>query len=433
MTFNRKTFLKRCGVGLAGLGLGRVSSVAAAPVTKTAAEGFSLPVWDAKAPHKFWAAARQAYEFEPSLHYFNTGGLGPCPTAVRVYTERMAAQMESIVETGHGRLEAAREKTAEFMGCAAAEVSFVRNTTEGNGIIAGGLSLVRSDEVIFESHAHPGGSFPWLLQAQQKGIAVRLFEPDPDSVEGNVTRLEALITARTKVVQVSHVTAPTGIRMPVERMAAICRQRGIWFHVDGAQTTGMLPINFAAMGCDSYATSGHKWLGAPRETGLLLVKKAFQDLVVPPLAGAYTAELESLPGPLDFTPTAGRYEYGTRDIARVEGVVEAMRWHEALGPERVAAHGRELVARLRAGLAEVPDLEILSPSDPALGSAMLTMRSPRLGYRELFGALWGKHHMRCRPVSEQGLDAVRVSCHLFNSADEIDQLAAAVKTELASV
>ena len=91
------------------------------------------------------------------------------------------------------------------------------------------------------------------------------------------------------------------------------------------------------------------------------------------------------------------------------------------------------MARLRAGLAEVPDLEILSPSDPALGSAMLTMRSPRLGYRELFGALWGKHHMRCRPVSEQGLDAVRVSCHLFNSADEMDQLAAAVKTELAAV
>jgi selenocysteine lyase/cysteine desulfurase len=433
MTFNRKTFLKRCGVGLAGLGLGRVSATAASSVSSPTSNGFSLPAWDAKAPEGFWAAARQAYEFEPGLHYFNTGGLGPCPTAVRIYVERMAAEMESIVETGHGRLEAAREKIAEFMGCATDEVSCVRNTTEGTGIIAGGLDLERGDEVIFESHAHPGGSFPWLLQAQQKGIAVRLFEPDSESVEGNVARIEALITSRTKVVQVSHVTAPTGIKLPVERIAAICRKRGLWFHVDGAQTTGMLPINFAAMGCDSYATSGHKWLGAPRETGLLLVKRSRQDLVVPPLAGAYTADIESLPSPLAFTPNASRYEYGTRDIAKIEGMVEAMRWHETIGRDHTESYGRELVTRLRAGLVDVPDLEILSPSNPSLSSPILTLRSSRLGYQELFGALWRTHHMRCRPVSEQGLDAVRVSCHVFNSTDEIDRLVVAIKKELAAV
>jgi selenocysteine lyase/cysteine desulfurase len=429
MKLNRKSFLKHLGAGVAGLSLSS-HLPAAAPRPKA---GLSLPEWSPASSTAYWRAVRQHYEFEPALHYFNTGGLGPCAQPVREYTERMAAEMELIVETGHGRLEIARERAAEFMGSQASEVAFVRNATEANGIVAGGLELAPGDEVIFESHAHPGGSFPWLLQAKRRGIAVRLFEPDPESVAGNVARIEALMTARTKVVQVSHVTAPTGLLMPVQKIAALCRQRGIWFHVDGAQTTGMLPINFAAMGCDSYATSGHKWLGAPRETGLLLVKAARQDLVMPPLAGAYTGDVDSLPGPLEFTASAVRFEYGTRDVARVEGMVEAMRWLDGIGRDRIEKHGRALVDRLRAGLETVPDLEILTPRAAELNALMLTFRSERLGYRELFGVLWSEHHMRCRPVSEQGLDAVRVSCHVFNSAAEIDQLVAAVKQAVARV
>jgi selenocysteine lyase/cysteine desulfurase len=429
MTLNRKSFLKHCGAGLAGLGLGS-GLRAAAPKPMT---GGVLPEWNRKMPEVFWKSVRESFEFSPSLHYFNTGGLGPCATHVREYAERMAAEMESIVETGHGRLEAERETVAQFMGCAASEVAFVRNTTEGNGVISGGLELNQGDEVIFESHAHPGGSFPWLLQANQKGISVRIFEPDTESVEGNVQRIEALMTSRTKAVQVSHVTAPTGVLMPVKKIADLCRKRGVWFHVDGAQTTGMLPIDFADMGCDSYATSGHKWLGAPRETGLLLVKQARQDLIVPPLAGAYTGEVESLPGPLEYTPTAGRYEYGTRDIAKIQGMVEAMRWIDRMGRDRIEAHGRALVAQLRAGLEDVADLEILTPRSEALSAAMLSFKSPRMGYSDLFGVLWNTHRMRCRPVSEQGLDAVRVSCHVFNSAAEIDALTAAVKLELSKV
>ena len=280
--------------------------------------------------------------------------------------------------------------------------------------------------MIFESHAHPGGSFPWLLQAQRRGVAVRVFEPDTASAQGNLERIQALVTNRTRVVQVSHVTAPTGIVMPVREMAAFCRARGIWFHIDGAQTAGMFPFSLHEIGCDSYATSGHKWWGAPRETGVLMVRRDRQDEVTPPLIGAYSAELDALPGTLTLTPNAGRYEYGTRDVAKAMGLAGAIRWQNEVGRERIAAHGRDLVARLRAGLASVPDIEILTPSAPGLSASMLTLRSPRVGYNKLFNRLWSKHHMRCRPVSEQGLNALRVSCHLFNSAAEIDRLLEAI-------
>src|SRR5690606_21459255 len=112
-----------------------------------------------------------------------------------------------------------------------------------------------------------------MHQAQLRGVVVRLFTPDETGPAANIARVQALLTPRTRVVQVSHVTAPTGIVLPVAALAELCRSRGIWLHVDGAQSAGMFPFSVTALGCDSYATSGHKWLGAPHETGLLYVRR----------------------------------------------------------------------------------------------------------------------------------------------------------------
>ncbi|MBT5901814.1 MAG: aminotransferase class V-fold PLP-dependent enzyme [Opitutaceae bacterium] len=416
MNINRKTFLRNLGLGIAGGG-----------ATRAFAQNWELPQYLANNPKPFWSAIRRGYDIEADFRYLNSGGLGPSSRAVKAYTTQIENELEARVETGHDLLEGARVDVADFLGAAANEVTFVRNATEANGIIAGGIELNPGDEVIFESHAHPGGSFPWLLQAEKRGVKVHLFEPDPESISGNIGRIEELVTARTKAVQVSHITAPTGILLPVRDIASLCRAKGIWFHVDGAQSAGMIPINFAEMGCDSYATSGHKWVGAPRETGVLLVKRKRQDAVKSVMVGAYSAGLEELPGKLDYYPGAMRFEYGTRDVPRVMGMVEAMRIQEMIGRERIAGHGRSLVARLRQGIEKIPSIEVLSPRHPQLSSSMLSFRTPQLGYRDMFSTLVNDFGLRCRPVSEQGLDAVRVSCHVFNTVDDIDHLIHAIK------
>lgn len=416
---NRKTFLQSLGLGAFGASSGSLW-----------ADAFNLPEFQASAPSNYWEAIKAGYDLQPGYRYFNSGGLGPSLRVVREAVDAIAAELEAVVETGHDRLEPARDRIASFLGAQAKEVAFVRNATEANGIVAGGLALDAGDEVIFESHAHPGGSFPWILQAERRGVAIRLFEPDPHFVAGNLERIKALVTPRTRVIQVSHITAPTGIHLPVADIAAFCRSQGLWFHIDGAQSAGMVPIDFAAMGCDSYATSGHKWVGAPRETGVLLVKRDRQDDLKSVMVGAYSGDLENLPGPIEYYPGAMRYEYGTRDTARILGMAEAMDWQEKIGRERIAAHGQRLAKQLRRGLEDVPDLEILSPTNPELSSSMLSVRSPRIGYRELFSVLRSNHDMRCRPVSERGLDAVRVSCHVFNTADDIDRLIEAIGVEV---
>ena len=138
-----------------------------------------------------------------------------------------------------------------------------------------------------------------------------------------MAKIRALMTARTRVVQVSHVTAPTGVLMPVAAIAQLCRERGVWFHIDAAQSVGMVPFSLGAIGCDSCAMSGHKWLGAPFETGVLFLRRDRLEAVTPLLVGSYSGELDYLPGEFKLVDSAIRFEYGTRNVAAMLGLVEA--------------------------------------------------------------------------------------------------------------
>lgn len=415
---NRKTFLR--GVGgsavLAAVASGRL--LARDPANEAAE--VALPENDDPA---FWSLVAGQYRITPGLRYFNTGGLGPAPLPVRRAVHVVMEDLQDRVETGHGRLAEVRPVVAAFLGAAVEEVAFMRNATEGNGIIAAGLDLQAGDEVIMESHAHPGGSFPWLALAQRKGIKVRVFEPDAATPEELLARIEAVASPRTRVVQVSHVTAPTGILMPVAELTKLCRARGWWFHVDGAQTLGMFPFSLPELGPDSYAGSGHKWLGAPHETGVLYVRRERLAEVAPPLVGAYSGDLPGgLPGELELNQTSLKFEYGTRNAAIIVGVGAAIAWQNTVGREYLAHRGFGLAERLRRGLGRLPDVEVISPQHPALRAPMVTIRTPRIAHGALFGRLLGEYKMRCRPVTEQGLNAVRVSTHLFNSPAEVDAL-----------
>jgi selenocysteine lyase/cysteine desulfurase len=424
---NRKVFLKTSTLGIAGsvFALARARAAAPASLPAAAPSSPSIPAFDDVPSEALWEAVRAQYPLTRELAYFNTGGLGPVSERALSTAEKITRQLQVRSESGHAYFAQAREALAGFLGADKEEIAFVRNATEGNSIIASGLDLRRRDEVIFESHAHPGGSYPWLNLQNTAGVVVKLFEPSIASPEENVGRVKALITPRTRVVQVSHVTAPTGLLMPVNALARLCRGRGIWFHVDGAQTAGMFPFSLREIGCDSYATSGHKWLGAPHETGLLFVKKDRLVEVTPRLVGAYSGDTPGgrLPGEFTLAPDAVRYEYATRNAATVMALAEAAKFQEEIGRERIAGRGRFLAARVREGLARIPGVEILTPpASTGLACSIVTFRSSRLDYNKLFGHLLGRHKVRTRPVSEQGLNALRVSAHLFNTPAECERL-----------
>jgi selenocysteine lyase/cysteine desulfurase len=429
MNLDRKTFLR--SVGLGALGLLTARNLPGMDAESESSNG--LPIWDDANPEAFWSEVRAQFPMTPRRTYFNTGGLRPSSRRVLDMYTVASRQLQERVETGHDFFAQARVIVAAYLGAKTENVCFVRNATEGNCIVATGLELQAADEVILDSHAHPGGSFPWLNRQRIDGIVVKTFEPDPTSAAGNLERIAALITHRTKVIQVSHITSPTGIILPVAEIGKLAEKHRAWFHVDGAQSAGMIPVNLATLGCDSFATSGHKWIGGPHETGLLWVRGSKIDQITPRQVGAYSSIDVDLnnPGPFVYSVGARRFEYGTRNAASVLALAEAMRFQNEIGRDRIAARGHALAERVMTGLQKIDSVEVLTPTDPALRGSIVTFRSPKLGFNKMFERLLVDHHLRCRPVAEVGLDATRISTHLFNSIEECDRLVGAVREVLA--
>jgi selenocysteine lyase/cysteine desulfurase len=422
MSIRRRDFIKLFGQGSLAVG------ALAAGCTPAA-----RPAWEpasARSDDDFWKMVRNQYPLAHDPVYLNTGGLGPAPYRVMDAVQRTMMQLQTVPETGYRLIEEARAPVAAFFGVKPNELAFMRNATEANSTIASGLRMTAGDEVIFESHAHPGGSLPWMNRQKQDGVRVRIFEPDTESVSGNLERIEALITSRTRAIQVSHVTAPTGIRFPVAEIARLARDRGIWFHIDGAQSAGMFGFDLHAIGCDSYAASGHKWMGAPHGTGVLYLREDRLEEIAPTEVGAYSDDGVELPDVFNYHPSARRFEPGTRDAAQILGIRIAAEFLAEIGLDRVEAYGMRLAAYLQEGLRQIPGVTVLTPSNPALAGAITTYRTDRVPYDALFRYLFAEHRLRARVVSEQGIDALRVSTHIFNNIDHCDRVISATRAAL---
>ncbi len=365
----------------------------------------------------FWAQVRAQFSLTRNRTYLNTGGLGPAPYAVIDAVQQTMMDLQRISEHGHKKLEEARIPVAAFFGVKTEEIAFMRNATEANATVASGLTFLRQgDEVIFETHAHPGGAIPWMSRQKQQGIVVKAFEPDPMSAAGNLERIEALITPRTRVIQVSHLTAPTGIVMPVAEIAKLAKDRNIWFHIDGAQSAGAFPFDLKEIDCDSYGTSGHKWMCATHGTGILYIRQERLDEVMPTEVGAYSDNgTFDIPDHFEYNETAVRYEPGTRDATSVVGVAAAVAFLNQIGMDEVAAYGHGLARYLQKELRAISSIEVLTPEDPTLSAGITTFKTEKLPFMELNRFLGTEYKLRCRIVSERGLNAVRVSTHIFNS------------------
>jgi selenocysteine lyase/cysteine desulfurase len=377
---------------------------------------------------------RAQYPLSYARTYLNTGGLGPASYPVLDVVQRTTMELQSMSETGHRKIEESRAPVAAFFGVAPVEVAFMRNATEGNATIASGLLTMQAgDEVIFESHAHPGGAIPWMNRQKQQGIKVKIFEPDPTSAEGNLQRIADLITPRTKVIQISHVTAPTGIRLPVKAIAELAHEHDCWFHIDGAQSAGMITFDVKDLDCDSYATSGHKWMGAPHGTGVLYIREDRLDEVAPTEVGAYSdagADGYDLPDVFEYNPTAQRYEPGTRDATKALGVAASVAFLEQIGMQRIADYGQGLARYLQGQLRQIDGVTVLTPEDPALSASITTFKTSTVPYDELYRFFAQEFQLRCRIVTERGLDALRVSTHIFNNKADCDRVVEATRAVL---
>ena len=383
-----------------------------------------------KNDERFWAFVREQFPLTHERVYLNTGGLGASPYAVIDAVVSRMNELEKISETGHSEQiwASIKQKAAALLGCDAEEIAYTRNATEGINIVCNGLPLKRGDEVITTTHEHVGNAVPWLARQKRDGIVIKLFAPSTQAAPENLERIERLISQRTRVISVPHATTTTGQILPVKEIAALAKAKNLWLFIDGAQTAGMLNFNLHDIGCDAYATSGHKWMLGPKGTGLLYVRKNMLDTVQALEVGAYSGKSHDLQtGELTLHPTAQRYEYGTVSAPIFGGLGAAIDFLTTIGMENVWTRIAALSTAFLNGLQEIPNVEILSPVDSSARSAMITFKMKNLEYLKLQSFLAEKYKLRTRGVGEGGVNALRVSWHLYNSFEEVNRVLEGVK------
>jgi len=419
---SRRSFIQKLGAGIAIPGLVSFSSP-----TQINSKSINHSLQG----DEFWNDIRKQFPLNDSRIYLNNGTFGPSPLAV------LDALQSSFVETNtsgeYGHIEPEREKLAEFVGIKTSEISLTHNTTEGINIMCWGLPLKAGDEVIITLHEHVGNALPWLNRAKLHGIVLKPFEPKATQAE-NLDLIKSLVTPKTKVIAIPHITCTTGLVFPIKEISAFARSKGIFTAIDGAHGAGTFDLNLKDLGCDLYASSYHKWVLGPNGTGFLYVREEILEQVQAYQVGAYSDlgwdMYQSPPEFKGYVPTAHRFDYGSQSLPMMKGAVAAADFHGEIGKGKIETRIRELNQYLFEGLSEMnSQLDILSSSEPESRISMVTFKAKNMGYQEAAGLI-SKEGFRIRQVPESKLEAIRISTHIYNSKTEIDSFLEATKKVL---
>ncbi len=235
-----------------------------------------------RAPHA------DAWALDPDLVFLNHGSFGACPRAVLAVQADLRAELEAnpVAFLGRAledRLDQARSRLAEFLGADPADLAFVPNATAGVASVLRSLRFAPGDEIVTTDHEYNAALNMARFAAARDGarvVVARIPLPTtgPDEV---AERILAVVGPRTRLVLVSHVTSPTALILPVERLVATLEGRGIPVLVDGAHGPGMLPLDLSALGASFYAGNLHKWVCAPKGAAFLHVRRDRQAAIRP--------------------------------------------------------------------------------------------------------------------------------------------------------
>ncbi len=411
---DRRDFLKLGAAGLVGL----FANTAMADTTEI--ETDFRRVKDLS--EKSWKRIQKEFTIQNKLNYLNTGTMGLSPKVVR---ESIIQRMEFVNSTGSysGMKHKAQERLAQMMQCNADEIAITHNVTEGINIAAWALPLNEGDEVVLTNHEHVGNALPWLNRKRKDGIEIQVLELAP-TAEECLTRLKALITPKTKVIAVPHVTCTTGQVLPIKEICQLAKSRGIYTLIDGAHGVGMLNLDVKDLGCDMYASCCHKWMLGPKGTGVLYANKALIEELDSLFVGGYSdtgwtiskanSEIKGL------RTDSHRFFYGTQNTALYAGIISAADFMLNIGMDRVAKRIKSLNQRFVDGILSNPKFDLLTPKEQQSRGGIASFKiegNDRLVYEDLRKEKW-----ILRYVGESDLHCMRVSTHIYNDEGQVDDL-----------
>jgi cysteine desulfurase / selenocysteine lyase len=312
------------------------------------------------------------------------------------------------------------------------EIVFTRGTTEAINLVAssfGQLSVRAGDEILITGMEHHSNIVPWQLLCERTGAALRVV-PITDDGELDLDAFERLLTERTRLVGVVHLSNALGTLNPVERLVPLAHAAGAKVLLDGAQAVSHLPVDVQALGCDFYAFSGHKLYG-PTGIGVLYGKRALLQQM-PPYQGGGEMIRSVTFEKTTFADPPARFEAGTPDIAGAIGLHAALEYVSGVGLEAIAAHEAELTRYGLEALREVPGVRLVGTARErasVLSFVMQGVHPHDIGtILDLEGVAVRTGHHCAQPVMARfGVPATaRASVALYNTRDELDALVRAL-------
>ncbi|NHK39559.1 SufS family cysteine desulfurase [Thermus thermophilus] len=377
----------------------------------------------------------------PDLVYLDSAATSQKPRRVIESLKRFYETLNANVHRGAYRLSAeateayeeARERLARFLNANPQEIVFVRNTTEAMNLVAyawGLRNLKEGDEVLVTEMEHHAGLVPWHLVAGLTGAKVKAI---PLTEEGrlDLSALEGLLTERTRVVSLVHMSNVLGTINPVAEIAKKAKEVGALVVVDGAQSAPHLPVDVKALGADFFALSGHKMLG-PTGAGVLWGRYEVLEGMMPFLGGGEMIR-EVHVDRSTYAPPPQRFEAGTPPIAEAIALGEAACYLMEVGMEKVFAHDRALLEYALKRLEEVPRLRVYGPRGEDRGG-VIPFTLGRLHAHDLATfldqegiAVRAGHHCAQPLHRKLGLAATaRASFYLYNTKEEVDRFVEAL-------
>ena len=337
--------------------------------------------------------------------------------------------------------EAAREKVREFINARKIEeIVFTRGTTEAINLVASSFcesQMQPGDEVLVTEMEHHSNIVSWQLQAQKRGIVVKHI-PITDDGQLCMDQLETLITEKTKIISVAHVSNVLGTVNPVAQIAQIAHTHSIPVLVDGAQSAPHFKVDVQAIDCDFFAFSGHKMYG-PTGIGVLYGKEEWLEKLPPYQGGGEMIDKVTWEK-TTFERLPFKFEAGTPDYIATHGLAKAIDYIESLGFDAIQQHEQELTRYCMEQLMTIPDMHIYGPNltigtVPSVRDAVVSFNVGSIHHLDM-GTLLDRlgiavrtgHHCAQPLMDRLGISGtVRASFALYNTKEEIDVLVAGIR------